>query len=180
MLIPIIFACLTAICWGLYGPALQNARSSTGEWSPFKPYVFTGVAYLVWAVLGGLVGMYFKGDNFNFTGPQSPAMTWGFLAGSVGAFGALFLTTAMISGGKPLFVMPIVFGGAVTVTAIFSIFHLKLISQANPMLWVGMVMVFIGVILVAKNTPHGHPPKAGHAPPQQTSAPAQASESVKS
>ena len=168
MLIPIVFACMTALCWGLYGPALQNARSATGEWSPFKPYVFTGIAYLVWAVLGGLVGMWVKQDSFNFVGPQSASMTWGFLAGSVGAFGALFLTTAMISGGKPLFVMPIVFGGAVTVTAIYSVITLRLYSHASPMLWLGMVMVFVGVVLVAQNTPHAHPPKIGKAAPVMT------------
>ncbi|MEZ5950700.1 MAG: hypothetical protein R3C12_16095 [Planctomycetaceae bacterium] len=147
---------------------MQNARSATGEWSPFKPYVFTGVAYLVWAVLGGLLGMYFKNDSYNFSGTHAPSMTWGFLAGSVGAFGALFLTSAMISGGKPLFVMPIVFGGAVTVTAIVSVIQLKQVTTASPLLWVGMLLVFVGVVLVARNTPHGHPPKpAAAANPSQ-------------
>ena len=36
-----------ALCWGLYGPTLSNARSPNREWGPFKPYVFIGVAYLV-------------------------------------------------------------------------------------------------------------------------------------
>lgn len=175
LLVPISFACLTALCWGLYGPALQFARSSTGEWSPFKPYVFTGMAYLIWAVLGGLVGMYYKQDSFNFLGSHSPSMVWGFLAGSVGAFGALFLTSAMLSGGKPLFVMPIVFGGAVTVTAIVSVIQLKQITTANPLLWVGMVLVFVGVVLVARNTPHAHPPKAA-----QGAAPAAANSTAES
>ncbi len=159
MLIPILFACGTALCWGLYGPTIQHARSSTGEWSAFKPYVFIGIAYLVWACLGGVVGMMLKGDGFSYSGTQTPAMTWGFLAGSLGAIGAFSLTSAMLSGGKPLFVMPIVFGGAVTVTAIVSVIELKDLSKVNPMLWVGMLAVIVGVVLVAANTPHGHPPK---------------------
>ena len=159
LLIPILFACGTALCWGLYGPTIQNARSTTGAWSPFKPYVFIGVAYLVFACGGGLLGMKVKGDLFNFGGDQSPAMIWGFLAGTLGALGALSLTSAMLSGGKPLFVMPIVFGGAVTVTAIVSLIQLKGIAKANPLLWVGMILVVTGVTLVAKYTPHGHPPK---------------------
>lgn len=159
MLIPILFACGTALCWGLYGPTIQHARSATGEWSAFKPYVFIGVAYLVWACVGGLIGMSMKGDTYSYTGTQSPAMTWGFIAGSLGAIGAFSLTSAMLSGGKPLFVMPIVFGGAVTVTAIVSIIELKDLSKVSPMLWVGMVAVFVGVVLVASNTPHASPPK---------------------
>lgn len=85
-------------------------------------------------------------------------MTWGFLAGTLGAFGAFSLTSAMLSGGKPLFVMPIVFGGAVTVTAIVSAIELKDITKTSPLLWIGMVAVVIGVVLVAANTPHGRPP----------------------
>lgn len=159
LLIPILFALGTALCWGLYGPTIQNARSTTGAWSPFKPYVFIGVAYLVFAIGGGLLGMKAKGDAFSFTGVYTPSMLWGFLAGTLGALGALSLTSAMLNGGKPLFVMPIVFGGAVTVTAITSLIQTRGVTQANPLLWVGMLLVTFGVILVAMYTPHGHPPK---------------------
>jgi len=168
LLFPILFACGTALCWGLYGPTIQNARSTTGAWSPFKPYVFIGVAYLVWACGGGLAGMKFKEDLFTFGGTQSPAMIWGFLAGTLGALGALSLTSAMLSGGKPLFVMPIVFGGAVTVTAIFSIIQMRDVSHTSPLLWLGMLLVICGVVLVAKYTPHGHPPKKPAAAVEQT------------
>ena len=54
VLIPVLFALSTALCWALYGPTLAKSRSLIGEWSPFKPYVFIGVAYLVWAIGGGL------------------------------------------------------------------------------------------------------------------------------
>ena len=55
LIVPILFAIGTACCWGMYGPALGNARSPIKEWSPFKPYVFIGVAYLVIAIIGGLI-----------------------------------------------------------------------------------------------------------------------------
>ena len=41
---PVLFALLTALFWGLYGPALGQARSAL--LSPFKPYVAIGFAYL--------------------------------------------------------------------------------------------------------------------------------------
>lgn len=167
LLFPILFALGTALCWGMYGPTLSNARSmakppSPDAWSPFKPYVFIGVAYLVIAVVGGLIAMKIKGDTFSFAGKHNAAMTWGFLAGTLGAGGALFLTNAVVaSKGNTALVMPIVFGGAVSVNAIFAWTQLRKNPDAHisPALWVGMALVVVGVILVAKHTPHGAPSK---------------------
>ena len=164
----ILFAVLTALFWGVYGPALGNARSATNAWSPFKPYLFIGVAYLVWAVLGGGAAMVMKGDNFSFADKHFPAMKWGFLAGSLGAFGALTLTFAVVNAknvGGPGLVMPIVFGGAVTVTAItqFLMFRAKG-AHFEPLMGVGMVLITIGIVLVAKFTPHGAHKPAGSPP----------------
>lgn len=174
-LIGIACAAATALFWGVYGPALGFARSESSPplWSPFKPYVFIGVAYLVWGVLGGLLAMRLipaQPDNLSFTGTFLPAMKWGFIAGSLGAFGALTLTFAMFKAKNAALVMPIVFGGAVSVTAITSLLLLRARGadvHTNPMLWVGMVLVAIGIVIVARNTPHGAPPKpaAQHAPP---------------
>ncbi|MCA9083580.1 MAG: hypothetical protein KDA81_05975 [Planctomycetaceae bacterium] len=173
LLIPILFALGTALCWGMYGPALGNARSTARppEWSPFKPYVFIGVAYLVIAIAGGLIAMKMKGDTFSYSGTHAPAMRWGFIAGSLGAAGAFFLTNAvLISKGNTALVMPIVFGGAVSVNALFAYSQLKGSTQISPLLWVGMSLVVVGVVLVAMNTPHGAAPPA-KAPDQTQAAP---------
>lgn len=172
----ILFAVLTAIFWGVYGPALGNARSPIKPpegWSAFKPYLFIGVAYLVWACIGGAAAMKGMGDNFSFSGKYFPAMKWGFLAGSLGAFGALTLTFAVVNAknvGGPGLVMPIVFGGAVTVTAItqFLMFRAKG-AHFEPLMGVGMVLITIGIVLVAKFTPHGGHKPAG--PPPAVVAP---------
>jgi len=155
--LPVIFALCTALCWGMYGPTIGNAQSKI--WSPFKPYVFIGVAYLVLGIAGGLLGMRVKGDTFSYAAEQFTPAKWGFLAGCLGALGALFLTSAMMtSKGNALLVMPIVFGGAVSVTALFSTWRLRGHATISPMLWLGMALVVTGVIIVAKNTPHGHAP----------------------
>lgn len=162
MLIPILFALGTALFWGCYGPTIGNAQApkvpgQPPAWSPFKPYVFIGVAYLVIAIIGGLIMMKVKGDTFSFSGTHFATAKWGFLAGTLGAFGALCLTTAMMtSKGNALLVMPIVFGGAVSVTALVSVLKLQGHVTINPLLWVGMGLTVIGVIIVAMNTPHGH------------------------
>lgn len=164
LLIPILFALGTALCWGMYGPALSHARSEAKppEWSPFKPYVFIGVAYLVIAIVGGLIAMKIKGDTFSYSGTHSAARNWGFIAGCLGAAGAICLTSAvMISKGNTALVMPIVFGGAVTVNGLFqySKFRNNPDLQISPLLWVGMLLVAFGVILIAMKTPHGPPKK---------------------
>lgn len=176
MLIPVLFAIGTALFWGCYGPTIGNAQTPRLDgkplmppdgWTPFKPYVFIGIAYLVISVAGGLLMMKVRGDSFDYTAtvPGVDEVThfntakWGFLAGTLGALGALCLTTAMMtSRGNALLVMPIVFGGAVSVTAIVSIIRLRIHGplEINPILWVGMVLTVVGVILVAMNTPHGH------------------------
>jgi len=168
MLIPILFALGTAIFWGCYGPTIGNAQTPRVDgrpllppegWTPFKPYVFIGIAYLVIAIAGGLLMMKMKGDSFNYSGTHFPTAKWGFLAGTLGAAGALCLTTAMMtSRGNALLVMPIVFGGAVSVTAIVSIIRLNGHATINPMLWAGMLLTVVGVVLVAMNTPHAHAP----------------------
>ena len=186
MLIPILFAVGTAVFWGCYGPTIGNAQTPRLDgkpllppegWTPFKPYVFIGIAYLVIAIAGGLIMMKLKGDSFSYSAAVpgtdrshfEPAK-WGFLAGALGAAGALCLTTAMmVSRGNALLVMPIVFGGAVSVTAIVSVLRLHGQGTVNPTLWVGMVLTVVGVVIVAMNTPHGH---AGPKKPSVSQTPA--------
>jgi hypothetical protein len=160
---PVLFAILTAFFWGTYGPVLAESRAFLK--SPFKPYVAIGIAYLVWGIGGGIIGMLYKQDNFSFTGPGA---LWGLAAGSLGAFGALTLTLAMFSGGKPYVVMPIVFGGAVTVSALVSAWKDYGQVQINPLLWVGVIGIVFCAAMVAYFTPHI--PPAG-APPAKASMP---------
>jgi len=152
---PVVFALLTALFWGTYGPVLAESRTFLK--SPFKPYVAIGIAYLVWGIGGGVIGMLYKKDNFSFTGPGA---LWGLAAGTLGAWGALTLTLAMYSGGKPYVVMPIVFGGAVTVSALVSVWKESEHTTVNPMLWAGIAGIVICAAIVAYCTPHAAPPSA--------------------
>jgi hypothetical protein len=175
-LLPFLFALGTALCWGLYGPTLGKARLVDADLSPFKPYVGIGFAYLVIAILGGMIGMWYKGDSFSPTGPSG---LWGLAAGTLGALGAFSLTMCMFSGGAriPHAVMPVVFGGAVTVTAIYTLLASGGRLHANPMLWVGIVGMLISVVVITMNTPHVTP-GGGGAPQELTQAPPQPSPGV--
>jgi hypothetical protein len=159
MKLPVVFAVLTAMCWGLYGPILAKARTTEG---PFRPYVAIGVAYLVIAIFGGLAGMKYRGDSFAFTGS---GITWGLIAGALGAFGALFLTLCMFNGGNkvPQAMMPIVFGGAVSVAALYAVATIKTEHGTSPMLWVGIALMLLSAVIITMNTPAETPP--GPKPP---------------
>jgi hypothetical protein len=160
---PVIFALATAVCWGLYGPALGKSRAALH--SPFTPYVAIGLAYLFWGVGGGVLGMMYNGDSFSLSGPGG---VWGFIAGTLGAWGAFTLTLAMFSGGMamPNIVMPVVFGGAVTVSALVSLYSLGDKVTVNPLLYVGIVGMFVCIVIVAYFTPHAAPHgKPATAPP---------------
>lgn len=154
--LPIVFALLTGLFWGTYGPTLAQARFF--EKSAFKPYVMIGVAYLIWGILGGLAGMAYTqkpGDALlSFT---KQGVFWGFAAGSLGAWGALTLTLAMFTGGTamPQIVMPIVFGTAVSVSAITAVLTTK--AETHPMMWVGIGGMAVCIVVVAYFTPHSGP-----------------------
>ena len=141
----------------------SKARLVDSDLSPFKPYVGIGIAYLVIAIVGGLIGMWVKGDNFSPTGASG---LWGLAAGTLGALGAFSLTLCMFNGGAriPHAVMPVVFGGAVTITALYTIFSSGGRLQASPMLWVGILGMFVSIVIITMNTPHAPPsPSAGKA-----------------
>jgi hypothetical protein len=162
---PIIFALLTGLFWGTYGPALGVARAAEGN-NPFKPYLMIGLAYLVWAVVGGFGGIRYTNVDPHYT---LGGASWGFIAGSLGAFGALTLTLAMFSfqGMRPRadIVMPIVFGTAVSVTAITSVLMTK--ADFNPWLYLGIAGMAVCIVVVAYNTPHAAP---GHKKPAEPAA----------
>ena len=166
-------AALTALFWGLYGPAVSLGRSPTNAWTPYKPYLFIGVAYLVWGCLGGALCMTSQNDGFSFSGDHFRAAKWGFIGGSLGAFGALTLTTALFKAkGDGHLVMPIVFGGAVSISAIANYVMMADRSSVSWKLWAGMGVVLLGIVIVTLNAPHAGPKKpAGATPPVGDAAP---------
>lgn len=181
MKLPVIFALLTALFWGMYGPVLGLARQAE-QGNAFKPYLMIGIAYLIWAIMGGAIGMKFTDQAFSFSGA---GVGWGFFGGSLGAFGALTLTLAMFTFvGKPHpeVVMPIVFGGAVTITAITNLVIARIkdgsFPHTTPWLWGGIAGMAVCIVIVAANTPHAAPPKKPGPPaPSATSAEAPKGES---
>jgi peptidoglycan/LPS O-acetylase OafA/YrhL len=80
---------------------------------------------------------------------------WSLLAGTFGAAGALGIILAFNSGGRPVFVMPLVFGGAPVINTLFAITRLSLWQEVSPFFWAGLILVIAGAAMVLILAPRG-------------------------
>lgn len=153
----LIFALGALLAWGAYGPALHGGQAGfTGfarEVQSLKAILCVGVAYFFVAVVVPAIILSTKGQLAGF--PMKGA-AYSTLSGVLGAVGAICIAWAFKEGGKPLIVMPLVFGGAPVVNAIIStISHPPEggLKSVNPLLYVGLVMVAAGAAMVLKFKP---------------------------
>ena len=70
------------------------------------------------------------------------------MAGALGAAGAACIIYSFRFGGLPLYVMPLVFGGAPIVNVLLSMVLHPPKSPINPLLYVGFVLAAAGAGMV--------------------------------
>jgi hypothetical protein len=147
---------LTAFCWGVYGPVLHFGRESMG--SNLRPFMCVGLAYFVIAVLVPLV-LLARGERGGWT---KQGVLWSLLAGTAGALGALGVILALGFGGKPIYVMPLVFGGAPVVNTLLTAWMNRSFNQLKAPFLAGLILVITGAVtvLVFKPHPQHHAPAA--------------------
>ena len=134
---------LTAICWGVYGPVLHFGREAMA--SPLRPFVCVGMAYFLIAVLIPFARLLRKGERGQWSGI---GVFWSLLAGASGALGALGVILALHYGGKPIFVMPLVFGGAPVVNTLLTAVINKSFNQLKAPFLAGLILVIAGAVTV--------------------------------
>lgn len=161
---------LTVMSWGIYGSVLHKGQHLLGN-DRLKPLICVGIAYLLVAILVpvGILTMTGKLSG----GWTASGMMWSTMAGVAGAFGALGIVIAMTAGGNPIYVMPLVFGGAPIVNVVMALYIGKGFSvsatmqglrEAHPIFYSGIFMVVMGAALVLIFKPGG-PPKSHSAKP---------------
>jgi len=147
-------------CWGVYGPVLAVGRAGM-EGSSLKPFICVGIAYFLIAVLAPIVTLQLKGEVGNWS---STGIIWSLAAGAAGALGALGIILALAFRGSPVFVMPLVFGGAPVVNTFLTMYWSKSFKQINPVFISGLILVIVGAATVLIFRPqHGPAPAAAHA-----------------
>jgi len=147
---------LTALCWGVYGPVLHFGRDAMA--SALRPFVCVGLAYFLIAVIAPLAILLRGDESGKWT---SKGILWSLLAGAAGALGALGVILALTAGGKPIYVMPLVFGGAPVVNTLLTAYLSKGFKQLKAPFLAGLILVITGAVtvLVFKPQPHHPAPK---------------------
>lgn len=144
----LLFVLGAVLSWGLYGPALHRGQVALGN--PLRALLCVGVAYFLIGVLVPVAALASQGQLGGFTRTGALAATAG---GALGALGAVCIIWAFRSGGSPVYVMPLVFGGAPVVNVLFSIWQHPPKSAPSPMLYLGFLLASVGAFLVLRYKP---------------------------
>jgi hypothetical protein len=151
---------VTALSWGVYGPVLHWGQAAMGG-SRMRPLMCVGLAYFVIAVLVPVVVLQ-AGEPGQWT---TSGTLWSLAGGAAGAIGALGIILAFNYGGKPLYVMPLVFGGAPVVNTFTTMIAKPVSAPISPIFYAGLIIVAVGAVVVLVFAPKGgHKPAAGAGP----------------
>ena len=139
----IIFVAGAVLSWGAYGTLLYLGQVQLGN--PLKALLCVGIAYFLIGFIVPVAGLSAQGglSGFNTTGLVTAT-----IAGALGAAGAACIIWAFRAGGLPVYVMPLVFGGAPIVNVLLAMAIHPPKSAISPLLYVGFVLASVGAGMV--------------------------------
>jgi len=138
-----MFVAGAVLSWGLYGASLHRGQQLLGN--PLKALLCVGIAYMLIAVLVPVGALASQDDLHGFSSEGSTTAT---IAGALGALGAVCIIYSFRAGGTPLYVMPLVFGGAPLVNVLAAMVLHPPKDSINPMLYVGFLLASVGAGMV--------------------------------
>jgi hypothetical protein len=133
------FVLLTILCWGNYGVLMHHGKESMGD--ALRPFVGVGFAYFAIAVVVPALLLWFRGEKGNWS---RDGVILSIIAGAVGALGALGVILAFSFKAKPIYVMPLVFGGAPVINTLVTMAMTANIEKVKPIFLVGILMAALG------------------------------------
>ncbi|MBK7931101.1 MAG: hypothetical protein IPJ98_27590 [Bryobacterales bacterium] len=139
----VMFVIGAVLSWGMYGPILHKGQVALGN--PLRALLCVGLAYFL---VGVLVPVVMLGSQGQLNGFNMGGSTAALAGGALGAVGAVCIIMAFRTGGLPIYVMPLVFGGAPVVNVLFTMALHPPKSAINPMLYLGFVLAAAGGGLV--------------------------------
>jgi hypothetical protein len=151
----------TALCWGIYGPVLHWGQAGMGG-ARLRPFMGVGIAYFLIAIVVPIILVYFlkQESETKYHWTWSGAI-WSLAGGAAGAIGALGIIMAFNFGGKPDYVMPLVFGFAPVVNTLFTMYFnqtWKNVTMVQGSIYgAGLIMVAVGAVLVLTAAPKVKP-----------------------
>ena len=139
----VIFVAGAVLSWGAYGAFLYLGQTQLGN--PLKALLCVGVAYFLIGVIVPVFGLSAQGSLSGF---NTSGLITATIAGALGAAGAACIIWAFKTGGLPVYVMPLVFGGAPIVNVVIGMMIHPPKAAINPMLYVGFLLVSAGAAMV--------------------------------
>jgi len=153
---------ITVLGFGLYGPTLRSgqvAMATDGRVASLRPFVCVGLAYFLIAVVVPTIWLHLRGEKGVWT---LNGIIWSFAGGALGAIGAFSIILAYKFGGRPIYVMPLVFGGAPAVNAFLTVVMAKRVKEIGPWFLAGLIIVVIGVVVLSLTRPYSHAAAPAH------------------
>ncbi len=143
------FVILTVLSWGTYIPTLHKGQLALGG-SGVHAFMMVGVAYVLVAIAVPGV-MIARAGSWDLFTPGGVGFTVG--AGMLGAVGALGIVLALVNGGRPTVVPPLVFAGAPIVSTFVAMLYNPPQNSPSPVFYLGVVMAAAGAYLVMSFRP---------------------------
>jgi hypothetical protein len=139
----VLFVAGAVISWGVYGAMLHQGQMALGN--PMKALLCVGVAYFL---VGVLVPVAMLSSQGSLAGFNASGVRLATTAGVLGAAGAACIIFAFRTGGLPVYVMPLVFGGAPIVNVLYTMMVHPPKVAPSPMLYVGFLLASAGAAMV--------------------------------
>jgi hypothetical protein len=139
----VFFVAGAVLSWGVYGAMLHQGQMALGN--PMKALLCVGVAYFL---VGVLVPVGMLSAQGSLAGFDAGGVRLATTAGALGAAGAACIIFAFRTGGLPVYVMPLVFGGAPIVNVLYTMIVHPPKMAPSPMLYVGFLLAAAGAAMV--------------------------------
>ena len=139
----VIFVAGAVVSWGAYGALLHQGQTQLGN--PLKALLCVGIAYFL---IGVIVPVVSLGAQGNLSGFNTTGLVTATIAGALGAAGAACIIWSFRFGGLPVYVMPLVFGGAPIINVALAMMIHPPRQAINPMLFVGFALASVGAAMV--------------------------------
>ena len=143
------FVLLTVLSWGTYIPTLHKGQVALNG-SGVHAFLMVGVAYVLVAIAipGVMIARAGSWDVFTTSG-----VTFTIGAGVLGALGALGIVLALVNGGRPNVVPPLVFAGAPVGSVFVAALYNPPQQSPSPIFYLGILMAAVGAWLVLSYRP---------------------------
>jgi hypothetical protein len=139
----LIFVAGAVLSWGAYGALLHQGQTQLGN--PLKALLCVGVAYFLIGVVVPVGALLNQGQLSGFDRAGLISAT---VAGGLGAIGAVCIIWSFRTGGLPVYVMPLVFGGAPIVNVALTLWIHPPRNPIHPLLFVGFLLASAGAAMV--------------------------------